>query len=429
GGDSPRVNLVQVNGDQNLSRVGQEDAPLDVAATALAQDSEARVLDGPTAGSLVRRDLRVNPVSDEVVLDRLVHGPLTGHRDDQLAQVLDLVELDLGGVHAVPANLLGVAVEADDLLKVVLVGGDVLGLLGPRHRRSPEATEHLFQPLLSFNGGQRVLVLLEVVLLPLVLGHLAQREAVLVVEALEVGLLALTTLFQALVQLFDVHPEPVHPGTEGDSALNLVLPLNVRVLVVVVPDLVLQETGRLQVAVKVGLQLFLGDEVESPVLGLQAAKVVGLALVAVALGGLVETVVTRLHALGIGRVDLALDQHQVNRSLGHLQVDTVMVNGQSRDVEGQVIPAVVALGPFDGLSDLLTRVSDLVLVLVTLVTGQGQELALLPAEQLVTVSGLNVPDQLVELSHLAIDLLLLRRGERVVGGGFDLFVLLLRERV
>src|SRR5690606_21592272 len=84
------------------------------------------------------------------------------------------------------------------------------------------------------------------------------------------------------------------------AALNLVLPLNVRVLVVVVPDLVLQETGRLQVAVKVGLQLFLGDEVESPVLGLQAAKVVGLALVAVALGGLVETVVTRLHALGIG---------------------------------------------------------------------------------------------------------------------------------
>src|SRR5690606_23050721 len=118
-----------------------------------------------------------------------------------------------------------------------------------------------------------------------------------------------------------------------------------------------------------------------------------------------------------------------NRSLGHLQVVAVMVNGQSRDVEGQVIPAVVALGLFDGLSDLLTRVSDLVLVLVTLVTGQGQELALLPAEQLVTVSGLNVPNQLVELSHLAIDLLLLRRGERVVGGGFDLFVLLLRERV
>src|SRR5690606_24493717 len=67
-------------------------------------------------------------------------------------------------------------------------------------------------------------------------------------------------------------------------------------------------------------------------------------------------------------------------------------------------------------------------VLVTLVTGQGQELALLPAEQLVTVSGLNVPNQLVELSHLAIDLVLLH-GERVVGGGFDLFVLLLRERV
>src|SRR5690606_11917934 len=188
GGDSPRVNLVQVNGDQNLSRVGQEDSPLDVAATALAQDSEARVLDGPTAGSLVRRDLRVNPVSDEVVLDRLVHGPLTGHRDDQLAQVLDLVELDLGGVHAVPAKLLRVAVEADALLKVVLVGRDVLGLLGPRHRRSPEAAEYLFQPLLSINGGQRVLVLLEVVLLPLVLGHLAQRETVIVVEALEVGL-------------------------------------------------------------------------------------------------------------------------------------------------------------------------------------------------------------------------------------------------
>src|SRR5690606_26996714 len=63
GGDSPGGNLVQVNGDQNLARIGQEGAPLDVATTALAQDSEARVLDGPTAGSLVRRDLRVNPVS------------------------------------------------------------------------------------------------------------------------------------------------------------------------------------------------------------------------------------------------------------------------------------------------------------------------------------------------------------------------------
>src|SRR5690606_22944453 len=211
------------------------------------------------------------------------------------------VELDIGGVHAVPANLLGVDVEADDLMKVILVGGVVLVFLGPRHRRSHGAAVYLFQHLLSIYVGLWVFVFLVVVLLPLVLGHLAQREAVLVVEALEVGLLALTTLFQALVQLFDVHPEPVHPGTEGDSALNLVLPLNVRVLVVVVPDLVLQETGRLQVAVKVGLQLFLGDEVESPVLGLQAAKVVGLALVAVALGGLVETVVTRLHALGIGR--------------------------------------------------------------------------------------------------------------------------------
>src|SRR5690606_5352787 len=107
GGDRPSIDLREVHGDDDVARLREEDLPLVVAAGPLAHDRQTRLRDRPPARDLAHVDLRVDPIADEVVGDRLVDGPNAVEALDDVRQLYDLGPVGVplpDGFHGVRAG-------------------------------------------------------------------------------------------------------------------------------------------------------------------------------------------------------------------------------------------------------------------------------------------------------------------------------------